>query len=1145
MPVICTHCSTEQPDGGKFCGACGSQIGFHCRYCGAVNPDWFAFCSACGLTLDVSAGAPPATRASAPPSLAHVPATAAPPATTAGLADDLEEHQRVEHETWERLGLAEGERRRVTVLFADVSGFTAMSEKKDPEEMNVIMHEVMTDLATIIRGYDGHVEKFIGDAICAIFGAPISHEDEPERACLAALEMHGSVAAWSARHPDLPTLAMHIGINTGMVVAGTTGDGSQFGVTGDTINTAARLEGKAIHGQTFVSPETARRVRHQFLLEDMGAFEFKGKEKAVPVFNVLRELTPEEQQETKILRAPLIGRADEMNMLLSSARRASRTQEGGATVLLVGEAGTGKSRLLEEVADAVAKDMRVLRAAARVHGGRTFGVLADALGPVIDELPDGDTKQTVRSLFGEGSAPLSELQRTLAGMIAWAADHHPVAILIDNLEYADESSIDVLRFLTNATADCDVLWVLACRLGGTAFDAVSIEGPSVTRMRLRNLSHDDTAKLFEALLPGALDEELRNQLADRAEGNPEFAEAIAMSFVDEDVVVPADDGWKLVGDPDLVEIPGTLQELIEARIDALSDHARVTLQDAAVVGLSFTPELLAMVSSVRERLDAALAELVEAELVRPPSLLNTSGSYVFKSPLVREVAYSSILLRRRPEYHRRVGEALLTLNLDTDEEVAELLAHHFEEGEDVPRAVHYLGVASARAQQAYAFRSAQSLTDRALALRKRFPDAVGPDKAATLLERRAICNMIDNDHEHMLTDLIEASELWDTLSQPHHHGRVMDMLAWFLALAYRLDDAVEHIEQAVALADAHELESVKAGVAVTLQLIMAFRGEPARALEEMPGVVAAAERCDDPAVAVRARIVWGAIEHWEGNSAVAAERLRYARDEALEGRFPISYALATWWLVLAEMEIGHYREALDLAQTLRAHAEEAGDRIALVRVHSALGAMFHEIGDLTRSSEHSHRSITLSDHAGAPDEERVPAVITMAEVALDRGEIDEAIRRLEGVLDAVETEDWMAWRFGSRHDFVRGRAALQAGDVQGALAAAGRMRSRLTGSSSKKDLLRADWLEGEARIRDGDHRGAVLLERAVTTADVLGSPYLNAEVNLAVARSLPERAPEAIEVVQRSLKEMAEHVPADYTAGITDGPLARELDRIR
>src|SRR3954447_310498 len=474
--MICTHCKTDQPDGGKFCGACGQQVGFHCRYCGSVNPDWFTYCASCGQRLEGGG---------AVPGLASMTTTTTTMVTARSngseAADsDLQEHHKVGTEAWGRLGLAEGERRQVTVLFADVSGFTAMSEKKDPEEMNVIMHEVMGELATIIRGYDGHIEKFIGDAICAIFGAPISHEDEPERACSAALEMHKAVAAWSERNADLPTLSMHIGINTGLVVAGTTGDGSQFGVTGDTINTAARLEGKAVAHQTFVSPETARRVRGQFLLEEMGAYEFKGKEKAVTVYNVVRELTAEEVEEHRILRAPLIGRQDEMNMLLASARRTVR-ERSGSTILIVGEAGTGKTRLLDEVANAMPENVRVLRAAARVHGAKTFGVLGDALESVVENMRPGPAQEEARSLLGEGSAPMSELERVLSAALVSQAETQPIAVLIDNLEYADQSSIDLLRSITATTADGAVLWVLACRLGSVAFDAVTMDGPSVSK----------------------------------------------------------------------------------------------------------------------------------------------------------------------------------------------------------------------------------------------------------------------------------------------------------------------------------------------------------------------------------------------------------------------------------------------------------------------------------------------------------------------------------------------------------------------------------------------------------------------------------------------------------------------------------------
>lgn len=218
-------------------------------------------------------------------------------------------------EPWRRLGLSEGERRIVTVLFADVSGFTALSEQLDAEAFQLVMRDTMTLLASCVAAEGGTLEKFIGDALCAIFGAPVGHADEPERAARAALAMHAALAERAAARPDLPALEVHIGINTGPVIAGAVGDGTQFGVMGDTINSAARLMNLAVHGETFVSAETARRLRHGFRLEDRGLHEVKGKAKPLAASALLRALEPGEREAARQLRPPLLGRDRELTTL--------------------------------------------------------------------------------------------------------------------------------------------------------------------------------------------------------------------------------------------------------------------------------------------------------------------------------------------------------------------------------------------------------------------------------------------------------------------------------------------------------------------------------------------------------------------------------------------------------------------------------------------------------------------------------------------------------------------------------------------------------------------------------------------------------------------------------------------------------------
>ncbi len=301
---------------------------------------------------------------------------------------------------WQRLGLVEGERRNVTVLFTDVSGFTALSERLDPEEFQLVMKDTMSAIAGVITRHDGYIEKFIGDAVCAIFGAPIAHDDEPQRAARSALEINKVLAERATARPDLPVLGMHAGINTGVVIAGTVGDGSQFGVMGDTINTASRLMNLAAQDEIFVSAETARRLRRQFRLEDRGAFEVKGKQHPVAAFNLLGELGPGERGEVDRLGAPFVDREAELAQLKRLADAAASGD--GATALVLGEPGVGKTRLADELVRAQGDRFRVIRGSARVVGEQPLGVLIEAVESQLGALPDGPDKEIVTAALRDG-----------------------------------------------------------------------------------------------------------------------------------------------------------------------------------------------------------------------------------------------------------------------------------------------------------------------------------------------------------------------------------------------------------------------------------------------------------------------------------------------------------------------------------------------------------------------------------------------------------------------------------------------------------------------------------------------------------------------------------------------------------------------
>jgi class 3 adenylate cyclase len=635
---------------------------------------------------------------------------------------------------WQRLGLVEGERRNVTVLFADVSGFTALSERLDPEEFQMVMKDAMSAIAAVITRHDGYIEKFIGDAVCAIFGAPIAHDDEPQRAARSALEINRVLAERAAARPDLPALGMHAGINTGIVIAGTVGDGSQFGVMGDTINTASRLMNLAGQDEIFVSSETARRLRRQFRLEDRGAFEVKGKQHPVAAFNLLGELAPGERGDVDRLGAPFVDREAELAQL---NRLADTVADGeGAVALVIGEPGVGKTRLAEELLDAQRDRFRVIRGSTRVVGEQPLGVLVEALESQLGSLPDGPDKEVVAFALHDSAALPPDFELTLARVLAAAANEKPLVVLLDDLESADLGSLELARYLARATADVPILWLLAARWAPPLFDGVTddavTDGADVITVQLRPLDNDDMATLLHGLLPGVLDDAQRARLAYQSDGNPEFAEEIVLAMIDQGVVAPSGDGgFRLIGDPDDVEIPSSVAELVEARMDRVATNARVTLQEAAVIGLRFSHALLAAVASSAETLDVSLAELAAAELiVQPADSDDVHGYWTFRSHVVREVAYDSILRRRRTRMHHAVADALCRLEPDRVDENVDLIASHYELSDEPALAIPYLRAAVEDAEAAHSATGAADRARRALAIGQRAPDAVDGADAA-------------------------------------------------------------------------------------------------------------------------------------------------------------------------------------------------------------------------------------------------------------------------------------------------------------------------------------------------------------------------------------------------------------------------------
>jgi adenylate cyclase len=725
----CPACGFATTPGFAFCPKCGHRQPRDCAACGfACAPD-FAFCPRCGAPLD----APPVAPNPAVTRRAEAPAA------------------------------AEADRRLVTVLFADVSGFTSLSERLDPEDVRGFQNDLFTMLAEVIEHYGGFVEKFVGDAVMAVFGAPIAHEDDPERALRAALLMLDRVQLLSARWEMCfgGPVKLHLGINTGPVVAGRLGAGGDaaYAVTGDTVNTAARLLSASEEGQVLVSGTTRQLTAHAFAFEALPPLTVRGKADPVEVWRLqgLADASrPAQAGDGLGLASPLVGRQDELQQMLAAFER---TLDGRAQIVgLVGEAGTGKSRLVAEFFAALERDGRlsnvgVRRATCSSLGEQAYGVARAFLREGYQLAPEDPLETAVDKLraglrtLGSDETEAERLAPILAHMLGIGPSHiepeqlqrqillaarqvmerrlqqGPLLLVVENLHWADAASLELLRFVADRLHDRPIMLLVTYRPG---LDTGTLLTTRVahTSIRLTPLGDTESAALLEGLLksPGrGLPPALQSLVAQRAGGNPLYMVEIVRTLIASRVLTRGLDGWICSRDDATVDVPPTIQGLLLSRVDHLPAEARRLLQEAAILGLVFDCDVLRVMASAPERFDASLDRLQEAELIEevphaPGMLGPPERRYRFTQALVQEVVYQNVLVARRTEAHDRAGRAYESLCGGEPQrlEDIEALGHHFSLGADRRRGARFLLAAGDRASAVYANEDALRNYERAL-----------------------------------------------------------------------------------------------------------------------------------------------------------------------------------------------------------------------------------------------------------------------------------------------------------------------------------------------------------------------------------------------------------------------------------------------
>ncbi len=676
----CPSCGESNAEGAKFCANCGKELGDNCLNCGAELPGGVAFCPSCGTSLSVT--------------------------TTQ-------------------------ERRFITVLFVDLVGFTAESDEADPEDVHARLVPYHQRVREEIESYGGTVEKLIGDGVMAVFGVPIAHEDDPERAVRVGLRIQAGVDELNEEQDDL-SLVVRIGINSGEAMVTTGGQGEK--IVGDVVNTASRLESIAPPGSVVVGETTHRATKLLIVYEDMESVEVKGKSKPLSVWRAVEPRGRYGIDAAFESVTPFLGRESEMTVLKETFRR---VLEDGALHLVTVAAppGVGKSRLVNEFwhwADDQPEIVWWRQGRCLPYGeGITFWALGEIVKGQAGIRESDDTKtaseklataleaicddSTVRDWMATQLSPLVGTGLDAEGgdrseaFAAWRrfledlSSIQPLVMVVEDLHWVDDAFMEFLEDLLVWSVDAPIMVI--CTARPELYESHPAWGGghrNSSTITLSPLADGQIARLISALLEQAvLPVETQTALLERAEGNPLYAEEFVRMLTDRGML----HGQGQLDSADSIPVPETVQGLIGSRLDVLSESESRAIEDASVVGKVFWEGSIAGMSD-HDDLRSALRGLVAREWIRPVRNSSVEGvaEYAFWHALTRDVAYGRIPRRARSEKHRQVAEWIETTAGERASDTAEMLAHHYQSALEIAEAVGDTDVEDLRAsaRRAYA-----------------------------------------------------------------------------------------------------------------------------------------------------------------------------------------------------------------------------------------------------------------------------------------------------------------------------------------------------------------------------------------------------------------------------------------------------------
>jgi predicted ATPase/class 3 adenylate cyclase len=815
--MSCSSCGFENKSDKIFCTECGSKLALVCPKCDSDFEPGEKFCGKCGHNLKEA----PSVDYSQPESY-----------TPRFLADKILTTR----------SSIEGERKLVTVFFADVAGYTSLSEKLDPEEVHQIMDGCFKILMDEIHRFEGTINQFTGDGVMALFGAPLAHEDHAQRACHAALSVQKALAEYGAEVKADTGLEfkMRIGLNSGHVIVGSIGDDLRMDYTavGDTTNLADRMQGLASPGSVLVSANTYRLASNYFEFESLGKVAVKGKEEAQETYKLIKTGEIDTRIGASVSKGltRFVGRQNSLAVLIDTFEKVRAG--AGQVIGIVGEAGVGKSRLLLEFINQLPQGEFSYLEGRCLHYGSAMPYL-----PILDvlrsffDITEEDREYVIRKKVKEktlslhenlesGISPILELlsikaedkaytnldpkdkkDRTfeaLRDILIRQSREKSLVLVIEDLHWIDNTTQEFINFLIDWIPGSRILLLLLYRpeythqLGSKSF---------YTKVGLDQLGPESSLELIKAILDESdAAEDLKELIINKAAGNPLFMEEFTQNLLENGTIEKQDNVYIVSKNISGIQIPDSVQGIISARMDRLEDNLKRTMQVASVIGRDFAFRILQSITGQEEELKSNLLNLQGLEFIYEKQLF-PELEYIFKHALIQEVAYQSLLQQRRNEIHENIGKAIEEIYSDRLEEFYEVLAYHFSKSDNYTKTIEYLKLCIQKSEANYSNWEAFKYGQQAISLLDRSP--VSDQNIQDHIEARILTSRVANwlaFPENSLDILYEGVKL----SQEYGDPAVLDFLdrlSYYHGYKGEHDKSLEYSEQA--FEEANKLKDIE------------------------------------------------------------------------------------------------------------------------------------------------------------------------------------------------------------------------------------------------------------------------------------------------------------------------------------------------